>query len=103
MKNLLVILAACLAGCSTAPRTQHEPDQADEWTRGFNAAIAQFAPEDKAGELIIRENAYTSQTHQRQIRRAEGSYADGYHKALETLQRTTACPAQNEGRNISRD
>lgn len=74
-----------------------------EWIRGFNAAISQFAPIERVDRMTIKAQktkAYTSSEEEkanihpkpRQPKEDEGSYATGYHQALEMLTEKVYCP-----------
>ena len=95
MKKKILIAVAVLAsiGAVVALSRRAKNADADEWTMGYNSAIRQFAPEEKIGEMTIiyvknpgRKEAYTSGEPE------DSPYADGYHKALETLTRENTCP-----------
>ena len=90
---VLVYVGAIVKFSDTAKNTETQ----DEWTRGYNSAIQQFAPEEKVREMTViyviknpgRNEAYTSGE------REDLPYAEGYHKALEILEslaRENACP-----------
>lgn len=95
MKKKILIAAAVLVsiGAVVVFSNRVKNAETDEWTRGYNSAIRQFAPEEKVGEMTIiyvkntgRKEAYTSGEPE------DSPYADGYHKALEILTRENTCP-----------
>lgn len=98
-KKILVAVAVlvCIGAIVKFSNRAKNAETQDEWTRGYNSAIQQFAPEEKVGEMTViyviknpgRKEAYTSGE------REDLPYAEGYHKALEileTLAREKACP-----------
>lgn len=69
--------------------TQEIQYETDEWTRGFNSAVRQFAPIERISEMTVKTESYTAKDHDQ---KNEGTYADGYHSALDILTRENSCP-----------
>jgi len=111
MKKKLLTIATLLLATAVIFANLNSPDkktgtsigknadkiETDEWAMGYNSAIRQFAPEEKVTEMTIisvkspaRKEAYTSLKAGEQ--EEHSPYADGYHKALETLTRENICP-----------
>jgi hypothetical protein len=83
-----------------APADEADPES--DWVKGWNAALFQFATEDKIEALAImkHQTKYTSSEDNqgasaptsRPPMEGESSYAYGYHQALEAITRVQGCP-----------
>jgi hypothetical protein len=93
------------------PESQNPPGESapaddagseSDWVKGWNAALFQFATEDKIETLAIMEHQtkYTSSEDNhatpapttRPPMEGESPYAYGYHQALEAIERVQGCP-----------